>query len=458
MVGFADSKPELATVPTELTALVDAVRAAVQERRRRGELPVSLMPYIRYSLSDFSYGEGGAVAHGLAMERFARPDWSYAGSMVVADVHNTAEFTAAATALARIAHEAHSIDTHLSNFVMRVGAALASSGIGEDGLAAESQRLVALISVGSEAQAAKAHLVGLVLLAPPIELPGIVIRQPRREDFEREALDLPYRRAQVELPLPSAIAELRLLGLSQQHRGWAVAKLLTMLRLFVVAGVKQRGCLMDWGPSISGGNSTSWVPGDDDGWSLTANIREQDAARLQRFWEVVAPVLPPELYETPPQIVNHILVAYDRYCSALLRNNVFEERVANAVMGLEALFLEEKQELEYRCRLRVARAMTHLGEPPREVFDLLASAYKARNRFAHGGRLEPKEMEKLKSKYSDRENVYLAALQYLRKGIVSTVLAGMPKKGLIRLIDESLIDANCAKVLEGAFSRAATVV
>jgi hypothetical protein len=454
----ACAKLDPAVVPVELTALVGSVRAAVHERRKKGELaPAMYYPYIRYKLSDFSYGEGGVVAHALAMERFARPDWSYAGSKIVADVHDTVEFTAAAAALARMALEADSIDTHLSNFVMRVAAALAGADVGEAELATESKRLLKLISAGPEAYGVKVELVGLVLLTPEIDLPDIVIRRPRREDFEREELDLPYRRGQVRLPLPGAIAELRP-PYPNQGLHSRVARLLTMLRLFVVAGVRHRGYLIDWGPSISGGNSTSWHPGDDDAPSLTASIGEQEAARLRRFWEAVAPVLPPELYEAPPKTVNHTFVAYERYCSALERNNVFEERVANAVMGLEALFLDENQGGAYRCRLRVARAMANLGEAPRHVFDLLADAYKARNCFAHGERLSAEAAAKMKSTYGDRERIYLDTLQFLRKGLVSRILSRMPKKELIRAIDGSLVDPACAKAPGDAFQQAGAVV
>ena len=164
-MAFADPKPELVTVPAEVIALVATVRAVVQERRKARGLPITETLWVRYKLSDdFGYGEDGAFASGLSGERFTKPDWTYAGWQVAGAVHGTREFAAAAEALAKIAREPGSIDTHLSNFVMRVAAALAGTGVGEEELAAESiGRSLSEFTARIERERARGMLGGLTL-------------------------------------------------------------------------------------------------------------------------------------------------------------------------------------------------------------------------------------------------------------------------------------------------------
>jgi hypothetical protein len=191
---------------------------------------------------------------------------------------------------------------------------------------------------------------------------------------------------------------------------------------------------------------------------ISAPIRPEDEPRLKRFWEEVGRALPKHLYQIQPQKVDHLLVAYERYCAGLLRRDIFEERVANAVMGLEALFLEERQELTYRCRLRVARAMSYLCEDPKDVFHLLADAYEARNHFAHGDRLPKKKRIAMESKYKDPERIYRGVMSYLRKALVATILGGVQKHKLIQLIDDSLVDPGCGEGIAAFFAPAEDVV
>jgi hypothetical protein len=164
------------------------------------------------------------------------------------------------------------------------------------------------------------------------------------------------------------------------------------------------------------------------------------------------------LYEPNPSTVDYISIAYERYCAGLLRANIFEERVANAVMGLEAVFLEEKLEVAYRCRLRTARALSYLGEDPKQVFSLLGDAYDARNAFAHGDRLSEKKRKKIETKRGDCEIVYRTAMNYLRKALVSSIVGNLGKSALIDLLDQSLVDPTNDGATASFFAPAVSIV
>lgn len=443
--------------PAELSNLVDRVEAAVQEAAAKRALTPTVAPYIRYKVADdFAYGDTGVVANrGLIGTPFMKLDWTVAGSPIVRPFRESADFSDAQKALESVAANPESVDALLYNFLVRLAAKTADGQITKnEQLAAEAAFFVKSILPGPQECTANVELLGLIMRTPKIDLPGLVLRQPRREDFEKEMPNYPQTREPVGFPYPDLIAEVRLLGTDQEMHNEAIPKLITLLRLFVVAAVKHRGYRVFYAPM----GDSLWHRGDTTMSPVRVPIEPKIVPRLQKFWDLVGRALPKNLYEQPVKTVDHVLIAYERYCAGLLRQDIFEERVANAVMGLEALYLEEKLEVAYRCKLRVARAMSYLNENPKEVFDVLGDAYDARNAFAHGDRLSTKKQKKLDDKYKDPEKLYRTVMNYLRKALVSTILGASPKKALIRKIDESLVDPGSDKDIADFFAPAQSVL
>jgi hypothetical protein len=90
-------------------------------------------------------------------------------------------------------------------------------------------------------------------------------------------------------------------------------------------------------------------------------VGREDTSRLKRFWQSVSHAIPKDIYDFQKQ-VSPLTLAYDRYSDALLQNGIAERRIANAVMGLEALLLDEIQELSYRLGMRTAKALSLIGK------------------------------------------------------------------------------------------------
>jgi len=97
--------------------------------------------------------------------------------------------------------------------------------------------------------------------------------------------------------------------------------------------------------------------------------------------------MPTTFFEFGITKIDHLTVAYNRYTDALSQNGVLERRIANAVMGLEALFLKssEDQELVYRLRIRISKLLSLLGYDPYEVKKIVSDVCTIRSRFVHGG-------------------------------------------------------------------------
>src|ERR1035441_5100154 len=100
--------------------------------------------------------------------------------------------------------------------------------------------------------------------------------------------------------------------------------------------------------------------GDETPALETYVIAPEDEPLLRKFWQSVTPNLPTDLYDSRRR-ASHITLAYDRYSDGVLQNGIVERRIANAIMGLEALFLKENQEMSYRLGLRVGKLISIVG-------------------------------------------------------------------------------------------------
>jgi hypothetical protein len=171
-------------------------------------------------------------------------------------------------------------------------------------------------------------------------------------------------------------------------------------------------------------------------------VAVEDATKLRKFWHAIADYLPPALYEFDQTKADHLTIAYTRYSDGLLQNGVIERRIANAMMGMESLYLKrgETQELAYRLGVRVGKLLRMLGFDHHEVKKNLGDAYRIRSLFAHGSQLSYKEKRKLELKYKDLKNLLVTVLDYLRISITVAILLKKGKDELIDMLDDSLID------------------
>jgi len=173
-----------------------------------------------------------------------------------------------------------------------------------------------------------------------------------------------------------------------------------------------------------------------------SQIRKEDIQRLKIFWQRMMRFLPSSFYEYGETKLDHIAIAYKRYCDGLLQNGVLERRIANAVMGLESLFLKggEMQELIYRLSIRIAKIFVLLGYDSYKVKDIVRDAYKVRSLFVHGAHLSYKQKRKLNREYGDIRSFLLSLLDYLRISIIVMIFMKKEKEEFLDLIDDSLVD------------------
>jgi hypothetical protein len=136
-------------------------------------------------------------------------------------------------------------------------------------------------------------------------------------------------------------------------------------------------------------------------------------------------------------------IAYDRYCDSL-DNVVVEKQISSAIMGLEALYMDEADELPYRLSMRVGKllSLTSKEYSPTIVRDNIKDAYnQVRNKYVHGEILKKSARDKLESKHGNLGEFARITKDYLRASIVA-LLNRPNKKNMIRTLDSCFLESS----------------
>jgi hypothetical protein len=428
------------TVNEAIRALGETVRQIVAEAVSSTRLVPGEYRGYQWKLDDFKYDDSGVVVPGAQGDYVNLKSWFRAWEVLEPRIKTNPSYKEALDALQQN-YAALPLADWLDNFMK----AFISATLPESGKLYKAEQIVGQflndLEGGPVSHTAQVFLQGIVLRSEEIEVErGVCIRKPRKEDFETP---FPAEIAEHFPRYPSAIVEMRTVGarerspqLIQEQVELGVA----LLRLFNVGSVKwmryELSCDSIVGPWPHG----LLTSGDKNPARETYVIRAEDEPRLKRFWQTMTPVLPRGIY-VPQNGVSHITLAYDRYSDALLFNGIFERRIANAVMGLEALFLKEKQELSNRLSLRVSKLVSLISSrKPLEVRSMLIDAYEIRSTFAHGGNLSNDRKTKVDRKYGSTKALLITLIDHLRVSILATIMCGLGKEALINLVDNALLD------------------
>lgn len=303
---------------------------------------------------------------------------------------------------------------------------------------------------------ARVELEGIVLQPEKIDIgDGILIRQTKAEDLEKEFSTNTFIHHGF-FPHPSAILNIEILGRSSLEIQNKVEQAAAILRLFKVGSVRHISYHMYSESIINPGFGT--LRSSDRILSLEKySVVSEDVPKLKKFWRRMSDSMPKSFYDISINKSDYITIAYDRYTDALFNSVIFERRIADTIMGLEALFFKptgEREELAYRLRIRISKLLGLMGYDPHEVKKIINDSYAIRSLFLHGGVLDYGKMKKIEAKYKGIKNILLSVLDYLRASIIAMILVQKDKEELIDLIDDSLIDSQKEKTLFSVVSEA----
>ncbi len=242
----------------------------------------------------------------------------------------------------------------------------------------------------------------------------------------------------------SCIAEFRVRARGPADMQREVDRLVTSLRLFRLG-------------SVSSGRyeflTESFSPfgsGRLGGLALAARttyaLSPDDVPSLQRFLEVLPPVLPSP-YELPQQKPDFLSTALRWYGEAMLAMAPIEGAIAWAIACLEALFLGDNppSELLYRLIARTVSLLRCFGWSPLEIRKVIKTAYDIRSRYVHGAipkKLPREELTKLFQEVADYARV--SCLVWVQLFAVH----GHRREDILKGLENALIDDNAGAQLE----------
>jgi hypothetical protein len=441
-----------------LKKLAITVKRIVDEHISEGTIQPQDETYFRWKVEKFQYADKGVADYSARGEYFTKKSWFRAIIKLEEIVKSSNEYSSTLEHLTHTFGISDKFSLYLDDFITALINhyldAQKTKGNDVDSLITTFLKDLREepVKCGAEIE-----LQGIVLRPEKIETSfGITLRQTRVEDLEREIPVHGFMMGGLS-PKPSAIMKIELLGRGPQEVQKRVEKAITILRLFKVGGVKWASYRM-FSESITdivGGRMTSGQQGPA---LETYMVEQEDLPKLKKFWKEMSDSLSESFFWTDTT-ADHLTIAYKRYSDALLENGLLERRIANAVMGLEALILKpgEIQELPYRLGIRISKLFALLGYNPHETKKIINDAYKVRNLFAHGGQLSYKAKKKLESKYTDARKLLLSILNYLRILIIVMMLSRKEKDELIDLVDDSLVDRKREEQLNGVISQAKEV-
>jgi hypothetical protein len=230
---------------------------------------------------------------------------------------------------------------------------------------------------------------------------NILLRKPEPVDLEFESLYESYYPQDIH-NWPSAILELEFRGkypVQIQHK---IESVIATLRLFKLGSIENLRSRLNPN-SISRGLGGTLFSNNLISAHYKYGITEADAEDLTIFFNRIEPLIYSEIIDKSADDIGYISIAYDRFCDALLKPVVPENRLTTAIMALEALYLKDTElsELTERLSQRVALALETFGYNTLEVYNFVKRAYGIRSRFVHGSKIEQKEIGELPEKILD---------------------------------------------------------
>ncbi|MGC2493479.1 hypothetical protein [Candidatus Binatus sp.] len=433
------------TVRTALDVLLARVSDELRKGLAAGTVVPSEVPQTRWKLvAPLQIDDNGILKGGRRSETKLEKTWAFAASAAAQAASQTEEYNAVIVLLA----STFGIDLakqHLSQFLSSMTRTiLEPEGASRRTIDSLVSMFLDELSGKPVTYGAEIELQGIMLQMEHIELAeGITLRRPVTADFEREMdLDITFGSSNA-----SAIMRIERIGLNANDIQREVTRAIAVLRLFCVASVKWI-CMRQFSESLFTPASWTMHNGPHEIVNHVGKINSQDRQKLESFWNRMDSCVPPDFSSNPNTESDHLAIAFERYSAALTRPGLLEEKIAQAVMALEAVLINENLELAYKLRVRAAKLLSFFGDDAIHVNRVLKDAYGVRSTFAHGDRLSYKKNKKLDDWYKPVANLLVETLDILRQVLVTAILIRKGKDHLIDMIDYALIDQQRHAALE----------
>lgn len=177
-------------------------------------------------------------------------------------------------------------------------------------------------------------------------------------------------------------------------------------------------------------------------------LKEENEYEFKNKFNTIEPPL--KLIGIEGTATDELTIAYNHYVESYLSKANIDKRIAQNIMGLEALFSNENNsDLKFKLSNRIARLSWYFGySDPVLLRDFIKIAYDIRSRFAHGGHYTKKEYVKIEKKFWDEKEFLNRLHEIVAKSILLFSSEEISKNALIIEIDNSFIDNNFLASIE----------
>lgn len=454
------TRRDLKHVAQQLTNLADTIQRIVVKGRSDGALRREPEVLRWWRVGECEYDSRGLTVGSATMEETSRPKWDQAVWSVVRALDRTGAYAAAQSSIRTVATDGQLL--LLGQLVTALARIYLTNAKDVEG------RAQAVVAAFVDLLRDKPHncdvtveLKGIAILSKAFRFTAcgdvVQLRAMKVKDLEiPRSHPSPQACPPVSQARGDSILRVRFRtrdargGYQHQLKVWKALCILRLFRTGSINAISYEMRRMAKPLRLSCGTSGSRARGAHCRYS----IARDDVANLKRFWKRVSPILPEVVFAPSDQQHDCVRIAYQRYCDAILDGGRWERRLATAVMGLEALFLDGGGELRYKLSLRVARVLGLLGLEPHSITSVLRRAYDVRSAYVHGSVLSKDKERKIGQEWGGSQAFMLRVFKYLRLGILVSVMTSRPKEGmlpkenLLRLVDRSMVDATEAHTLE----------
>lgn len=426
------------SITDELKNLVVTIKETIEKGKRDGKLVPDQEAYLKWVIQDFSYTDSGVQHKGAHGQQFVRDDWF----RTMASMHNTiSDLSSYKTIENKLKsgfpdYNVGNLD-HFTRHVIRTFLHEKATPLFVEEVV---KQFISELKGENVLMGTEVELDGIFLQSKSIKLgEGYILRQTQVSDLEIEYAHHSFESRHI-FPPPSAVLRIEMLGKNPYDVQRKEARAIALFRLFKVGSIiYYKSRMFSHSITYLGGGT-----GYSGGRASSLNkylIKEDEVGRLQNFWTVLYEKIPDTFTGFNNSDFSFRDIAYKRYEDALLYNGTIERRIANAIMGIEAIFLRstEQDELSYRLRLRVAKIMGLFNEDPFIVKNKIRDAYAIRSNFVHGGLLSYDKKDEFAEKYESMNNLLQDILNYLRISIITILLMPIGKDEFLATIDKSFL-------------------
>jgi hypothetical protein len=445
----------------EILEFINYIKEVIEDEKAKGAISPELEMFNHLTVTNFEYGDNG-INIGQSGSFITKPTWSSASRKIIEIIGKTEKYKSLADII-KTKQEGTGFRPLFEGFVLTIiPLFLENRDIGKEKISELLDNFLLELKNKPLKSGAIVQLEGLILHQDMIEIShGISIRKPRKEDFERDIPYYTFYNIHDNFPRATAFLEISIVTVYPIEVQDTINRTITVLRLFKPGSVKYISYNLH-----SDAIARMFFGTMSSGVSFPALekyvVNEEDISRLKNFHDRILPYLPQNLYKSDGGREDHISIAYSLYSEALLQGGIIERRIANAIMGLEAIYFKpsgEQQELIYRLSIRVAKVLDNFSCNPSQTRGTLKDAYSVRSIFSHGGRLDYKLKKKFDEKYDGNiNNLLYRILDFLRLSIILSITIRMDKEEFIDTVDNSLIDTTGNQKLANVLNPAKNIL